>query len=69
MIALARVNSFRPSSPWIRPKPESPTPPNGRDGTDAKAMTEFMLVMPERMRSAMEMPRALERVKTAPARP
>ena len=46
VIALARVNSLSPSSPWMRPKPESPTPPKGRPGTDANAMTELTLVMP-----------------------
>ena len=32
VIALARANSRSPSSPWMRPKPESPTPPNGSVG-------------------------------------
>ncbi len=36
VIALARANSRSPSSPWMRPKPESPTPPNGSAPTPAK---------------------------------
>ena len=27
-MAFARVNSRSPSAPWIRPNPDSPTPPN-----------------------------------------
>src|SRR4051794_18807743 len=49
-IALGRVNSFSPSSPWIRPKPESPTPPKGRDGKPAKDNTELTLAIPLRTR-------------------
>src|SRR4051794_41929408 len=51
-IALGRVNSFSPSSPWMRPKPESPTPPNGRDGKPAKDNTELTLAIPLRTRRA-----------------
>ena len=29
VIDLGRANSRSPSSPWMRPNPESPTPPNG----------------------------------------
>ena len=50
----------------MRPNPDSPTPPNGSDGTPAKARTELIDVMPERTRSAMAMPFFLE--NTAPAR-
>ena len=35
VIDLGRVNYRRPSAPWMRPKPESPTPPNGSAGTVA----------------------------------
>ena len=41
------MNSLRPSGPWIRPKPESPTPPNGRAGTAAKVITPFSLLLLE----------------------
>ncbi len=51
----------------MRPKPDCPTPPNGSDGTAAKAMTALTDVMPERIRRAIDMPWARE--KTAPARP
>ena len=57
MIALARVNSLSPSSPWIRPKPDSPTPPNGSDGNPANDSTELTLVMPLRSRRAASYPR------------
>ena len=42
VIALARVNSRSPSAPWIRPNPESPTPPNGSAGTPANPITELI---------------------------
>ena len=35
VMALGRVNSRSPSAPWIRPNPDSPTPPNGSAGTIA----------------------------------
>ena len=66
-IALAKVNSLSPSGPWIRPKPESPTPPKGSDGMAAKVITPLTAVMPERMREASSMPRAFE--KTVEPRP
>ena len=69
MIALARVNSLSPSSPWIRPNPLSPTPPKGSAGTDAKVSTEFTEVMPLRIRRARSIARALDPEKTEPARP
>ncbi len=69
VMALARANSRRPSAPWIRPKPDSPTPPNGSAGANAKAHTALMLVMPHCRRSAMSWPRRRERVKTAEPRP
>src|SRR5690242_9315751 len=55
VIDLARLNSRSPSAPWIRPKPESPTPPNGSDGTVAYAITELIDVMPLRSALAMSM--------------
>jgi hypothetical protein len=48
VIALGRVNSRRPSAPWIRPNPDSPTPPNGSAGTVANPITELMEVIPLR---------------------
>jgi hypothetical protein len=39
--------------PWMRPKPDSPTPPQGSDGTPAKVSTELTLAMPERTARAM----------------
>ena len=38
-------------------------------GTDANAMTELTLVMPERILRAISMPRRAEPLNTAPARP
>ena len=69
VIALARVNSLSPSSPWMRPKPLSPTPPKGSAGTEAKVSTELTEVMPLRIRRARSSARALEPENTAPARP
>ncbi len=69
MIALARVNSLSPSSPWIRPKPLSPTPPKGSAGTEAKVSTEFTDVMPLRIRRARSIARAFDCANTEPARP
>jgi hypothetical protein len=67
VMACARVNSRNPSAPWMRPKPESPTPPNGSDGTPAKVSTELTLVIPARSCEAISMARFL--AKTADARP
>ena len=69
MIALARVNSLSPSSPWIRPKPLSPTPPKGSAGTEAKVSTELIDVMPLRIRRARSRPRAFDFANTEPASP
>ena len=69
VIALARVNSLSPSSPWMRPKPLSPTPPKGSAGTEAKVSTEFTDVMPLRIRRARSRPRAFDLEKTEPASP
>ena len=54
------MNSRRPSGPWIRPNPESPTPPKGSDGIAAKLITLLIEVIPERICSAISMPRAFE---------
>jgi len=48
VMALGRVNSRSPSAPWIRPNPDSPTPPNGRAGTVANPTTELTEVIPVR---------------------
>src|SRR5215831_3717897 len=48
VIDLGRANSRSPSAPWIRPKPESPDPPNGSEGTLAYAITELTAVIPLR---------------------
>ena len=48
VIALGRVNSRSPSAPWIRPNPDSPTPPNGSAGTIANPSTELIEVIPVR---------------------
>src|SRR4051794_21555585 len=66
-IDLARVNSFNPSSPWMRPKPDSPTPPNGNAGKPAYDSTELTLAIPLRSRRAASYPRFL--LKTAAPSP
>src|SRR3954469_18531956 len=60
VMALARANSRRPSAPWMRPKPESPTPPNGSAGTAAKAITALIEVIPPPTRPAARPPGARE---------
>ena len=65
--AHARANSRKPSSPWIRPNPESPTPPNGNRGSVTNDNTELTETMPVRMRRARSMAR--ERPNTAPPSP
>ncbi len=67
MIALARANSRSPSSPWMRPKPESPTPPNGSAPTPAYDRTELTLAIPDRIRRAIASPPV--RAKTAAPSP
>jgi hypothetical protein len=52
VMALGRVNSRSPSAPWIRPNPDSPTPPNGRAGTIANPITELIEVIPLRSERA-----------------
>ena len=69
MIALARVNSLSPSSPWIRPNPESPTPPKGSAGTEANVSTELIDVIPLRIRRARSMAFFVDPEKIEPARP
>src|SRR3954467_1701599 len=66
-IDLGRVNSFSPSSPWIRPKPDSPTPPKGSAGKPANDSTELTLAIPLRNRRAASYPCFLP--KTAAPRP
>ena len=51
-----RVNARSPSSPWTRPNPESPTPPNGSAGMPANAITELTETMPHRSRAAISAP-------------
>lgn len=51
-----RVNSRSPSAPWIRPNPESPTPPRGTAAMAAKEITLFTVTMPTRSRSAISVP-------------
>ena len=48
VMALGLVNSRSPSAPWIRPNPDSPTPPNGSAGTIANPSTELIEVIPDR---------------------
>ena len=65
--ALDRANSRSPSSPWIRPKPESPIPPNGSVPIPTKVSVEFTATMPVRSRRAIRTALALP--KTAPPSP
>ena len=67
VIAFDRANSRSPSSPWIRPKPESPTPPKGSAPTPQKVSTELTLAIPDRSRRAISSPRPRE--KTAAPSP
>src|SRR5215471_6945759 len=69
VIAFGRVNSRRPSAPWIRPNPDSPTPPNGRPGTIANPTTEFTEVIPVRSDRAAAMAAARSRENTADPSP
>ncbi len=55
VMALGRVNSRSPSAPWIRPNPDSPTPPNGSAGTIANPITELIEVIPLRSERAAVM--------------
>ena len=69
VIAFGRANSRSPSAPWIRPKPESPEPPNGSDGTLAKEMTELIAVIPLRSALAAAMAAFRFLANTVPPRP
>ena len=69
VMALGRANSRSPSAPWIRPKPESPDPPNGRAGMPAKARNALTDTMPTSSFSARARPRLRLPVKMAPPRP
>ncbi len=61
------ANSRRPSSPWMRPKPESRTPPKGSSGTIANEIAELMLTQPADSCSAISRPCA--ELNTAAPRP
>ena len=69
VIALARVNSRSPSAPWIRPNPDSPTPPNGSAGTIANPSTELTEVIPARNQRAAAMAAERSRANTADPSP
>src|SRR5690242_21895789 len=69
VMAFGRLNSRSPSAPWIRPNPDSPTPPNGRAGTVAKPITEFTDVIPVRRDRAADMAARRSRANTAEPRP
>src|SRR5580692_264677 len=53
----------------MRPKPDSPDPPNGSEGTLAKEITELIEVMPEFSARAAASPAFLFLAKTLPPRP
>ena len=69
VMALARANSRSPSAPWIRPNPDSPTPPNGSAGTIANPSTELIEVIPDRSERAAVMAAERSRVNTADPSP
>src|SRR5580704_4507741 len=69
VMALARANSRSPSAPWIRPNPDSPTPPNGSAGTVANPITEFTEVIPLRRARAAAMAADRSRANTADPSP
>src|SRR5689334_5490615 len=69
VMAFGRENSRSPSAPWIRPNPDSPTPPNGRAGTIANPITEFTEVIPVRSDRAAAIAAARSRENTADPSP
>jgi hypothetical protein len=69
VIALARLNSRSPSAPWMRPNPDSPTPPNGSAGTIANPSTELIEVIPDRSPRAAVMAAERSRANTADPSP
>src|SRR5215471_1915654 len=69
VIAFGRVNSRSPSAPWIRPNPDSPTPPNGRAGTTANPITELIEVIPLRRDRAAFIAAVLSLANTADPSP
>jgi len=69
VMALGRANSRSPSAPWIRPNPDSPTPPNGRAGTIANPSTELTEVIPVRNDLAAAMAAERSRANTADPSP
>jgi hypothetical protein len=67
VVDCTEVKARSPSSPWIRPKPESREPPNGSAGTAAKPSTEFTDTAPARSRAAIAAPvRPLRQNTAAP---
>jgi hypothetical protein len=68
-MALGRANSRSPSAPWIRPNPDSPTPPNGNAGTVANPITELIEVIPVRRDRAAFMAARRSRENTAEPSP
>ena len=68
-MALARANSRSPSAPWIRPNPDSPTPPNGSAGTITNPITELTEVIPLRSDRAAAMAALRSLAKTADPSP
>jgi hypothetical protein len=69
VMALGRLNSRSPSAPWIRPNPDSPTPPNGSAGTIANPTTELTEVIPVRSDRAAAMAAERSRLNTADPSP
>src|SRR6478609_2199707 len=69
VMALGLENSRSPSAPWIRPNPDSPTPPNGKAGTIANPITEFTEVIPVRSDRAAAMAAERSRENTADPSP
>src|SRR5215475_15486900 len=63
------ANSRSPSAPWIRPKPDSPTPPNGSDGTLSTVSAEFTDAIPVRSDLAARMAAFLFLENTLAPRP
>jgi hypothetical protein len=69
VMALGRENSRSPSAPWIRPNPDSPTPPNGSAGTIANPSTELIDVIPDRNERAAVIAAERSRANTADPSP
>jgi len=69
VIALDRVNSRSPSGPWMRPNPDSPTPPYGSAGTCTNPSAELTEVIPVRKDRAAASPAERSLVNTADPSP